>query len=335
MASAWGYLAKAGFGERMREPQREFAKRQARVFAWVAVIGLSLSLMISALTANYLARRIRRLSSASAAFAQRDFSTRAVDGGRDELGQLAEDFNSMAEALSRYEQRQRQWLADAAHELRTPLAVLRGELEALLDGVRHADEQALRSLQEETQRLTMLVDDLNLLSLAESGSLNLHLQNYELGELMAAAQQRLAVPMSMSGFQLKTIAAPALTVRVDRARFEQVLGNLLNNVLRHADPGEVTLAHGQSGNRAWCRVSDAGPGVDAAHRERLFDRLYQAEHDRNQQHPGKRGSGLGLAICKGIIEAHGGRIYAQAAPSGGLQITIELKVNHEHSDPDR
>ncbi|MFP5304697.1 MAG: ATP-binding protein, partial [Gammaproteobacteria bacterium] len=199
------------------------------------------------------------------------------------------------------------------------------ELEAMLDGVRSADPARLGSLQQEVLRLTHLIEDLHLLSLAESGGLRLLRAPADLVAIARAAAARFEDRLHAAGFSVE-LALPSapLPVEVDVQRIEQVLGNLFENVLRHASPpGPLRIEAGAQADEAWVAVSDACPGVPAQTLAHLFDRLYRVESARSR---GDGGAGLGLAICRSIVEAHGGRISAEPSARGGLRVRIALPV---------
>ncbi|NGY03524.1 ATP-binding protein [Solimonas terrae] len=303
----------------------EFSRRQARGLYAVGGGALLLAALLAALLSTLILRPLRRLSGGVAALRQREFHTRLAVTSGDELGRLAEDFNRLAEALERYDLRQRQWLADIAHELRTPLAVLRGEIEALIDGVRRPDAANTRSLHQEVLRLQGLVDDLHLLALAESSGLHLQREACELSALVGDLVQRWQGRCSQLGFALQWQPPPrSVPVDIDAQRIEQVLVNLLENALRHAQaPGPIRVRLDVESGRVVVCVRDAGPGVPDAALSKLFDRLYRVDAARSRD---RGGSGLGLAICRSIVEAHGGQIAAQRADGGGLEIRFELPL---------
>jgi two-component system sensor histidine kinase BaeS len=315
-----GYLA---WPKKPRHPEEdEFAERQLKHLFRVSLYGLVVAALFAALITALIVRPIRRLSGGAAALARREFAVRVPEGRRDELGDLAADFNRLASALEGYDTRQRQWLADISHELRTPLAVLRGEIEALVDGLRQPDANALRSLRQEVGRLEALIRDLQLVSQAESGALRLNRAETDLGALALQSGERFRERLKTRGFALTLDATPGLVASVDAQRMEQVLANLLENALRHAaPPGPVELTARAEADRIVLRVSDAGPGVPADALPRLFDRLYRVDSARTRA---SGGAGLGLAICKSIVEAHGGTIEARPSASGGLEILISL-----------
>ncbi|MGH8442102.1 MAG: ATP-binding protein [Nevskiaceae bacterium] len=317
-----GYLA---WPRAPRGPDElEFAHTQFKHLVRIAPIALLIAAAFAALITSLIVRPIRQISGGAAALSRREFGTRLPEGRRDELGELATDFNRLATALEGYDTRQRQWLADIAHELRTPLAVLRGEIEAILDGLRSADAGSMRSLRQEVGRLEALVQDLQLVSQAEAGALRLNLAATDLAALVQHSAERFGERLKARGFSLSIDAAPGLSASVDAQRIEQVLANLIENAMRHASPpGPVTLTARADGGFAALSVADAGPGVPADALPRMFDRLYRVEAARTRA---AGGAGLGLSICKSIVEAHGGKIRAQASATGGLEIVVTLPV---------
>ncbi len=299
-----------------------FLERQV-LLMWILAGSMGvMALLVAFGLSAYLLRPIRSLAAGTRAIAERRFTTRISPYSKDELGQLAEDFNAMAADLEAFEEERRRWIADTSHELATPLAVLRGEIEALQDGIRQPTPERLTSLHHEVLHLSRLVDDLKLISRAEAGRLELNRRSLDLSTLLEETAQRFQGRLQQKGLELKLETAPELWIQGDAERLEQVLGNLLENVLRYADaPGTVRLSGEASGGQVYCRVEDSGPGVPEALLEKLFDRFFRAEGSRNRA---TGGSGLGLAICKNLIEAHGGRISAQPSSLGGLCLEIQL-----------
>ncbi len=320
-----GYVARPALPAWIAPDEAGFWKRQTQALLRAALLGLPIAALFAALISVLVLRPIRRLSAGTAALARREFDVRLDTSSGDELGRLAADFNALADALQRYDRNQRQWLADIAHELRTPLAVLRGEIEAVLDGIRSAGPEQLQSMQQEVQRLGSLIDDLHLLSLAESGGLRLAREAGDINALVRAAAMRFDARLRAAGFALELqLEGGALAADVDVQRIEQVLGNLLGNALRHAQaPGPLRITTERTAGRVRVAVCDQGPGVPAETLSRLFERLYRVESARSRE---AGGAGLGLAICRSIIEAHGGRIEALAANGGGLCIRFELPL---------
>jgi two-component system sensor histidine kinase BaeS len=247
-------------------------------------------------------------------------------GRSDELGQLARDFNSLALALEKNEQARRQWVADISHELRTPLTVLRGEIEALQDGVRQPNPQAIGSLHGEVLRLGRLVDDLYQLALSDLGALTYRKTEAHLDELLDQAIEPLKEEFSRKGIALQ-VDRPAgshLTLLADPERLHQLFGNLLENSLKYTDAGgRLDIRLETTADEAVIHFSDSAPGVTGPELDKLFDRLYRVENSRNR-HTG--GAGLGLSICRNIVEAHEGTIIARPSPLGGVWITVRLPI---------
>jgi len=245
-----------------------------------------------------------------------------------ELRLLSQTFNEMAGRLAANEEQRRRFLADITHELRNPLAVLRSEIEAQLDGVHPRDDQHVAILLDETQRLGHLIDDLHTLALAETGRLILQPELVSLGALVTEVVDRHDAQARRQGVALRAVPATRSDwTAADPARIRQVLDNLLANAIRHTPPGgEVTVTvdteppHGSDdGPMLRCRVTDDGPGFRDDELEQLFDRFTRAGDSR--------GSGLGLSIARDLVRAHGGVMEAGNDPvTGGASVTFTLPV---------
>lgn len=303
--------------------EAEFLHRQYRN---IALIGVSLALfgvLAGMLVARWAVRPLLQMQRATARIASGDFSTRLPARGSDELADAQANINSMAAALGRLEASRRAWLAQIAHELRTPLAILRGEIEAMRDGVRALGPAGLASLHEETLRLGALVDDLHLLSLADIKALPCVFAQADLQGLITRAASRVSAAAAQAGLSLRTaLPEAAVTLRCDAGRIDQLLGNLLQNAQRYTDaPGIIEITAALRDGQVEIRVEDSPPGVAEADLPQLFDPLFRADASRSRA---LGGSGLGLAVCRAIASAHGGSIRASASPLGGLRITITL-----------
>lgn len=319
-----GYLGYVPRTQMVASLEGVFLERQTRKFAAIALGLLAAVLLNAALIARWLSRRLEPLGSAAAAVAQGDYGVRLPVRGHDELAQLAGDFNHMATSLQAARQARQQWIADIAHELRTPLATLRAEIEALQDGVRQPNAANLGSLWQEVGRLTRLVEDLRLLSLSDLGALDHHIEPLDLGELV---QEYLGDHHRPAGLRLRAELPPGVRVRADGDRLTQVLSNLMQNTLRYTElPGtlEVRLQH--DGDHARLVWEDSTPGVPPEALPHLTERLYRVEASRARA---SGGSGLGLAIVRAIVEGHGGRMAAAASPLGGLRWDLWLPLLDE------
>lgn len=302
----------------------EFVRQQRLHIAWLALSILLCALPLAWALSRWLLQPVRALTAGTRALAAGDYATRIEASRADELGALARDFNALAGALERNRDARRQWSADIAHELRTPISVLSGEIQALQDGVRTVDAARLASLQAECARLQGLVEDLYQLSLSEAGALSYRFEPVDLGEIVREAAQANEGGLHEDGLllQVSPPAAPCTLSRGDRARLRQLLDNLLANARRYTDrPGTVSVALVRERDGCRLTIEDSAPGVPDAALPHLFERLYRVEPSRSRRFGG---AGLGLAICRNIVEAHGGRIVATHASLGGLRIDITL-----------
>lgn len=298
----------------------EFARQQRRKMVWIAASVLLIALVSAWALSRWLLHPVRALAAGTRALASGDYAAR-IDAVRgDELGALARDFNALAATLEKHRDARRQWGADIAHELRTPISVLSGEIQALQDGVRAVDGARLASLQAECARLRDLVDDLYQLSLSDAGALDYRFEPADLAEIVREAVRAHGGTMQDAGLTLSAASVPAICrlERGDRTRLRQLLDNLLGNALRYTDrPGRVIVALDLVAGCCRLRVDDTAPGVPDEALPHLFERLYRVEPSRSRSFGG---AGLGLAICRNIVEAHGGNITAAHSPEGGLRI---------------
>ncbi len=245
-----------------------------------------------------------------------DYETRVEERGSREVRRLGRAFNEMTERLGTNETRRRQLLADVAHELRTPLSVIRANLEAILDGLYPMDEAQLRQVLEETTVMTRLLDDLQTLSTAEAGALTLHRERIAPRLLIDAAVGSFSAQAQEKGIRLQGRADALPDIEVDRLRIGEVLSNLLSNALRHTPSGgEVVLSAAATETGVEFSIVDTGSGIAQDRLPHVFDRFSRA--------PDSPGSGLGLAIAKSLIEVHGGEIRAESS-TAGTTISFEL-----------
>ena len=247
-----------------------------------------------------------------------DHGARVEERGPRETRRLARAFNEMTEQLRTAERQRRNLLADLAHELRTPLSVIQGNVEGILDGVYGADRAHLEPLLEESRVMSRLLDDLETLSTAEAGALRLHREPVSPGDLVEDAVAAFGPSAADRGLTLKHRVAEGLPdIEVDRVRIGQVLANLLANSVRHTPAGGsvVVMAERIDDGIAF-GVSDSGPGIPPEVLPHVFDRFVKT--------PDSGGAGLGLAIARSLTEAHGGEITASSEPAGGTTIRFTL-----------
>jgi len=244
---------------------------------------------------------------------------------KSEIGELAQAFNSMASDLERTEQLRRNMIADAAHELRTPLSNIRGYLEAIRDGVKEPDVDTIRTLDEEAILLSRLVDDLQELSLAEAGELKLVYQLEDIATLVnqiAASVQPQAAARGVS--VANDLPATLPPVNIDYNRISQVLRNLLENAIAHTgDGGNITLSASQQGDWLEVSVTDNGEGIPVEDLPNIFERFYRVDKSRTRA---TGGSGLGLTVSKRLVEAHGGKIEVQSELGKGSRFSFTIPI---------
>ncbi|HSG91540.1 MAG TPA: ATP-binding protein [Pseudomonadales bacterium] len=315
-----------------REPDLRFARELTRLIWLIAAAAALLAGAVGWWLARRLLAPVSAVAEGARQLAEGRYDLRLEDARSDELGALARDFNRLASALEAARDARQRWLADVAHELRTPLSVLRAEIDALRDGVRPVDATALDSLAAEMVRLSRLVDDLHQLSLADAGALDYHMRRTDLVDQVRACAGRFETRIADAGLALEcTLPDRALVAEIDPDRFDQMLGNLLENALRYTDaPGTVRLTLTGSADRVQLSVDDSAPGVAEADRERLFERFTRLDASRSRE---TGGAGLGLAIVRRIAEAHGGDVAADASPLGGVRIRVDLPLAQGDPEP--
>ncbi|MEV4427646.1 HAMP domain-containing sensor histidine kinase [Streptomyces sp. R-07] len=292
----------------------------ALVAAGVAAAALACALLLS----RAVLRPVRALTAASRGLGEGDLGRRVPAAGKDEIGELGRSFNRMAGSLQDSEERQRRLVGDIAHELRTPLANLRGYLEALQDGVLDADAELFDSLHEEVLLQQRIVDDLQDLALAEAGALTYHRRTLDARELVEACRTAHSARAAAAGVALEVVGARPGTVRLhgDPDRLRQALGNLVGNAVRHTAPGGgVRLELDERDERVRIAVRDTGSGIPAADLPHLFDRFWRADAARGRA---TGGSGLGLSIARQIVADHHGAVEVASEVGVGSVFTVVL-----------
>lgn len=294
-----------------------------------SMLGVSALLFLAAFWAAqwvsaHWVRPLIDIQMATEQIAQGALETRLSTTRTDELGDAMRNINRMAEGLQQLESSRRQWIANMSHELRTPLTVLRGELEALVDGVIPHNPQSLLSLHEEVLKLHALVDDLHLLAMADLKALPCYFEELDAVSLARGVVQRFALQAQQRGLSLEFDAGALQTLIVhwDAKRIEQLLRNLLDNSLRYTHaPGLVRLSLHEEEEQVHICLEDSAPGLSAQDLSRMFEPLYRADASRSRD---TGGSGLGLSICEQIAKTHRGQIKASASQLGGVLLTVSL-----------
>ncbi|MER6144842.1 ATP-binding protein [Streptomyces sparsogenes] len=291
----------------------------------VAVAVAAAAILGALLLSRTVLRPVSALTAASRGLGEGDLARRVPVTGRDEIAELGRSFNRMAESLQASEERQRRLVGDVAHELRTPLANLRGYLEALRDGVVEPDPELLDSLHEEVLLQQRIVDDLQDLALAEAGALTYHRDHTDLGELLETCRTAHRAQAERAGVALTaTVPAAPVYAHADADRLRQAVGNLVSNAVRATAPGGgVRLTLERRGAEAVVRVGDTGHGIPAAQLPHVFERFWRADAARGRA---TGGSGLGLSITRQIVKDHQGTIGVESEVGVGTTFTIMLPL---------
>lgn len=243
-----------------------------------------------------------------------------------ETAQLVQDFNAMAERLQ-YMTREREfWNAAIAHELRTPVTILRGRLQGLAEGVFTPNNDIFEGLLRQVEGLNRLIEDLRVLSLNDSGHLELQLDEVMLAEELSVVIESFTSTLNARGFTLKQQLDPTLKVRCDVIRIRQALMALLENACQHADPGALTVSLNSSEDSCYLSVEDEGPGIPAEAATDVFEAFHRVEPSRSRK---SGGSGLGLAVVKAIVEAHRGHAICQSTSAGGTIFILSWPIQLE------
>ena len=311
----------------LEEPSwARFAETTNRSLLWAGVVAGSGGLLLVSLMSGRTLRPVRALTSAARRMGAGDLSQRVRASGRDEIGELAHTFNSMADDLERAERQRRNLVADVAHELRTPLSNVQGYVEALRDGVLEPDAQTLATIHQQVLYLSELVEDLRLLADTEAGDISLHREPGSLAEALRASVEGVRARAEAKGVSVGArLPASAPDVTFDRTRIVQVVGNLLDNAIRHTPAGgSVTVEMDVGAAFAAVSIRDNGEGISAETLPFVFDRLYRVDPSRSRA---TGGAGLGLTIARKLVEAHGGSIRAESAAGAGATFVFELPLS--------
>jgi signal transduction histidine kinase len=288
----------------------------------ILAIGLALAVFAGRRAVRRMAEPIGDVMEAADRVASGDYQARVEERGSRDMRRLVRSFNSMAERLRANEAERRNFIADVTHELRTPLSVIQGDAEGMLDGLYPPDRAHLEPVLEETRVMARLLDDLQTLSTAEAGVLRLHRETVDPGQLVEDAVAAWRSRAESAGVAIEErIAAGLPSLDVDPVRIGQVLANLLSNAVRHTPSGGsvvVSAEPAEGGAAVAFTVADSGPGIPAEALPHVFDRFVRAADTG--------GAGLGLAIARSLVQAHGGAITADCPPGRGTTMRFVLPV---------
>ncbi|MBN1190164.1 MAG: HAMP domain-containing protein [Dehalococcoidales bacterium] len=299
-----------------------------RYLLWSGILAIAVAVVLAFLLSRRVLQPIRALTVTARKLGRGDFSQRVQVRDRGEVGELSRTFNSMADDIERTEKLRRNMVAEVAHEIRTPLSNVAGYLEAIQDGLVKADSATIASLSEEVDLLSRLVNDLQVLTLADSGELNLMRQGEDIAQLIEQSVTALQIQASEKGLGLSASLTPGLPpVNIDYQRISQVLHNLLANAIAHTPSGgEITVSAENKGQWVEVSVSDTGEGIPAEDVPNIFERFYRVDKSRSRA---GGGSGLGLTIAKRIVEAHGGTITVRSEVGRGSTFSFTIPVEEQ------
>ncbi len=306
-----------------RPPREQFFISSSNKFLTYSVLGLGLiAIILSVIAARRLARPLQELTAAAEGIAAGNAARRVQTAGHDEIGRLAAAFNQMADALEQQERMRKQLVSNAAHELRTPLMVIRGELEGMLDGLLPTSKDALQSLHDETSRLTGILDGVDELTRAQAAFFTLQLREVPLLPFLGEVLSRFTRQAEEQRVQIAVEGDRGISVRIDPDLFTRIIINLISNALRAMPDGGLLRIAGlsESADSVAITVADTGEGIPEDQLPHIFERFYKGSEG---------GLGLGLAIVKELVEAHKGVISVTSKPGMGTCFRIELPDNKE------
>ena len=316
-----------GRGNPMSQLYVDFRASFNDALTYAALAAILVAFVISLFFSRSVIASLRVMSLATQHIADGHYEERVQVNGADELAQLAARFNQMAEKLDQVESMRRRLIGDVSHELRTPLTAIKGSMEGLMDGVLPATWETYQQIHAEADRLNRLVDDLQELSRVEARAYELNLRSLDVSSLVKIATKRLAPQAESKRITLDFELAPDLPrVLADEDRAVQILINLTGNALQYTpEKGKVLLSAKRMNNEVQISIRDTGIGIPSEHLPHIFDRFYRVDKSRSRRAGG--GSGIGLTIARALVEAHGGRIWAESAGEGqGSTFTFTLPI---------
>ncbi|MBW4966358.1 HAMP domain-containing protein [Pseudoalteromonas sp. CR1] len=323
---AVGYIAVSKRDGLVDGYELDFLEQQTNYLWLIAIAAALFTLLLTFLLSRHLVSPVKQIATGMHQLTQGNFTTKLTLDRKDELGQLSEDFNMLAFTLAKDEKVRKRWLANISHELRTPMSILLGELEAMLLGIREPNTQNISSANDEAMHLKRLIDDLHMLNSAELGGMHYTMQPTDLTLLLNTIEQKYQVLFEQHAINIYVFnSATHAIVQADKTRLLQLFDNILMNAVHYAQCTTITITAENISKKEQSfielSIEDNGVGVESSHLAHLFEYLYRVDGARNRQ---EGGAGLGLSICKHIVEGHNGEIVAEKADLGGLAIIIRL-----------
>ena len=301
-----------------------FLRQQLDNFYWIAAWAALFSFIVAALLVRHFLKPLKNLHRAAKSLSNGNFDYQIDVHGKDELAELSLAFNLLTSTLKAQKHSREQWLSDISHELRTPIAVLLSEIEAIEDGIRQPEPKYIRSLHDQVMTLTRLVDDLYSLSLSDSGVLIDTSHQVDITNIINNIANQNEVRLADKQIKIQRLYDhnQCTLLHADAKSLAQLISNLFENSYRYTNPvGQIYINLQQTDDKVELTIEDSAPGVPDEALPKLFDRLYRVDKSRSRANGG---SGLGLSICENIVNMHNGDISAQHSPLGGLKIVISL-----------
>ncbi len=320
-----GYLLIPNTSDLLSDYDKVFTKDQLTALPFIGAIALFISIFIALFISQLFVKPIEQLSRVASKLTKGHYTQGPKTTRKDELGDLTRQLSELAHVLNSNEQTRKHWLADISHELRTPVAIMRGEIEALQDGVRPLTQEAIASLRSDAMHLQKLIEDLYQLSETELGGMRYQKASINMKDVLQDCLLKHLTAFDEAGLALSTrFNTDDDLVEADDHRLNQVIDNLLTNTQKYTQKGgEVHVDLSANNKNLIICIEDSAPSVPAESLPRIFDHLYRVPTPHKT-----KGSGLGLAICKRIVESHNGTISASSSKLGGLKITICLPKSH-------
>lgn len=305
----------------------DFIEQQQHYLWFIALFVMGLVALVTFPLARHVVEPIKLITQGMHKLTQGDYQQSIDLKRQDELSELSRDYNELALTLAENDNARKRWLANISHELRTPVAILRGELEAMLDKVRPLSHTNIASANDEVKHLQRLIDDLNLLTSADIGGMRYRKQHEDLVLLIQSEAEKYRSYLSDANITLALeFNVQKANLYADKSRLLQLFENIINNCIKYASASQLKISvtiDELTDKQVIITFADDGVGVDAAHFPHLFEHLYRVEDSRNRK---TGGSGLGLSICRHIVMAHQGEITAEQSTLGGLAIVIKLPL---------
>ncbi|KGJ86488.1 ATP-binding protein [Colwellia psychrerythraea] len=330
-----GYFAISKRNQLTQGYEVDFIKQQQHYLWLIGLFVMSLVVLVTLPLARHVVEPIKLITRGMHKLTQGDYQQTIELKRQDELSELSRDYNELALTLAENENARKRWLANISHELRTPVAILRGELEAMLDKVRPITENNIASANDEVKHLQRLIDDLNLLTSADIGGMRYRKQTEELVSLIQSEADKYRGYLADAGIELTLeLGSQQSNIYADKNRLFQLFENIINNAIKYSSATQfhISITFEKSTKNVaenilsdvTITLADNGVGVDEVHFIHLFEHLYRVEDSRNRK---TGGSGLGLSICRHIVTAHQGEISAQKSNLGGLAVKISLPLS--------